>query len=124
MTDGEKLALTTAALTFAALFYFTYHTVKGVVPAATHTVRDSAFAGLDALTMVVGEQGSQGEGYEWRRHDFDPTNERCVYLPVRYPHVSGQNLSAVMHHGWSSMMKAAPAKAAAWFDNPPQDVMW
>lgn len=124
ITSGEKIALLAAFVTFASLFYLVNGTVQGVVPATGKAMRETAFAGMDDLVVVAGSQGNQDEGYQWRRDDFDPTNEHLVTLPVRYPYVSGQNTSAVIHHGWSPMMKAAPCKAAAWFDNPPQDVMW
>ena len=40
-----------------------------------------------------------------------------VSLPHRYPAVSGANITAVMHHGWSALSEPT---CNEWFRNPPE----
>lgn len=52
-------------------------------------------------------------------YDPDPTYILPVNLRVRYPAIPGGNLSTVMHKGWSSCIKDAPA-GNLWRLNPPE----
>jgi hypothetical protein len=46
-----------------------------------------------------------------------------VFTPHRYPHISGANITALIHGGFDSMRKAAP-QDDDWRTRPPGEVMW
>lgn len=54
-----------------------------------------------------------------------PGNSRVpvIYMPHRYPNVSGGNISALIHHGMSPLRKHAP-RDSKWIECPPAEVMY
>lgn len=83
---------------------------------------DEIYAGLNKLVGIAGDLvGDQSTGHEWRQPDYDA--RKNVTLPHRYPTVSGQNISTVIHHGFDSMMRPAPTDAD-WMVYPPTGVEW
>jgi hypothetical protein len=59
-------------------------------------------------------------------HGFVTGNENIegvTNLPHRYPNVSGGNITALIHRGWSPMRKRAPHDSK-WIECPPAEVMF
>lgn len=52
-------------------------------------------------------------------YDPWPGGQKLVTLPHRYPHVSGGNISTVIHRGMSAMCKGSPDNA--WRIFPPSE---
>jgi hypothetical protein len=54
-----------------------------------------------------------------------PENSLCqvVTLPHRYPQVSGGNITALIHHGWSPL-RMSKGMDSRWITRPPAEVMW
>jgi hypothetical protein len=46
-----------------------------------------------------------------------------VNMPHRYPNVTGQNITALIHHGMEPLRKRAP-RDSKWIECPPAEVMW
>jgi hypothetical protein len=46
-----------------------------------------------------------------------------ITLPHRYPNRSGNNITALIHHGMSPLSKRAPSDSK-WIECPPSNVMW
>ena len=125
MSDGQKIVFAVGAFTIATAAYFVAvqsgHEAKSP---KFEGERSDPFQGLNSQILLTMHSGSnQCEGHEWRRHDFDPTNESCVFLPVRYPKLSGSTVSSVVHHGWSALNKPA-ASDGDWVERPPAEVDW
>jgi hypothetical protein len=57
------------------------------------------------------------EVHFWSPGFNDETNFQPVPTQHRYPAVSGGNITAVMHHGWSSLTEP---DCNLWFRNPPE----
>lgn len=125
MSDGQKIVFAVGAFTILMAGY--YVAIRSGYQSTSPRFEDERpdpFQGLNAQVLMTLHSGSnQCEGHEWRRHDFDPTNESLITLPVRYPARSGNNLSAIIHHGWSSVMRPAPDDGD-WIERPPSEVMW
>jgi hypothetical protein len=80
------------------------------------------YSGMNAHVMLQGLMGDNHPRHEWRRPDYDEENGAVIKMPVRYPKVSGQNINAVIHHGWDALNRPAP-QDQAWFDCPPSDMV-
>lgn len=84
---------------------------------------ETVFAALNAHVMEKGvDMGDNHARHEWRRPDYDMQNDSVIKMPVRYPRVPGQNLNAIIHHGWDALNRPAP-QDGAWLENPPADVV-
>jgi hypothetical protein len=46
-----------------------------------------------------------------------------IYMPHRYPNVSGGNITALIHHGMEPLRKRAPSDSK-WIECPPAEVMY
>lgn len=58
---------------------------------------------------------------------FHPTNvvpgQQQIYLPHRYPSISGANISCVIHNGFDSLR--VPARQdTKWIEGAPAEVQW
>lgn len=61
-----------------------------------------------------------------QNHEFvTPGNSLVpvVYTPHRYPNVSGSNITALVHHGFTPLRKRAPSDSK-WIECPPAEVMF
>lgn len=62
----------------------------------------------------------RAEVHQWcPGYDPDPSATPVVTTRHRYPVIPGGNVSTVMHKGWSSLIKDAPANND-WRINPPE----
>jgi hypothetical protein len=87
---------------------------------------DTFFNGINDLSMVpetlLDESIYPHPYQEHHYHEYvAPVEHGHVFTPHRYPAVSGGNMSAIMHHGWSAVMK--PGKSnPAWIECPPSEL--
>lgn len=60
-------------------------------------------------------------------HYFHPNychgNQDLIFLPLKYPHIPGANMSAVMHHGLDALRKPAPTDDS-WRVGAPAELAW
>lgn len=60
-------------------------------------------------------------------HYFHPAychgNQDLIFLPHRYPHVPGANMSAVIHHGLDALRMPAPTDDS-WRVGAPAELAW
>lgn len=60
-------------------------------------------------------------------HYFHPNycvpGQTQIFLPHRYPSVSGGNISTLIHHGMDRLARRAP-QDSDWIERPPAEVMW
>jgi hypothetical protein len=125
MTSNDK-AVCLSGLAIAALLFFIAASRSNAHPPIPEndTAYERPFAGLNSFALVAGGETDNMPGYEWRWpfNEMSRYNTNLTALPCRYPRVSGQNLTAIIHKGWDPMM--LPAKRdAAWTERPPAEVM-
>lgn len=112
MTTNKGLwCLGAAVIAIAALAYVIYDTSGD-----NHNTSQSSFVSLAAELDNMSSL-----------HLFDPKlavpGQQQIWLPHRYPDVSGGNISTVIHQGFASLNKRAP-EDADWIDRPPGEVAW
>jgi hypothetical protein len=75
-------------------------------------------AGLSAEAMEVIDTGD---------HYFHPNmchaNQGLIFLPHRYPTISGANITTLIHRGLTPLRRQAP-QDADWIFAPPGENMW
>lgn len=79
-------------------------------------IPEDVFEGINHILMVPGDLGDMSTNHEWKQPDYDTLQN--VKMAVRYPARSGNNISAIIHKGWSPMMRPA-AKDGDWIEKPP-----
>jgi hypothetical protein len=123
MNLRDKGVIAAGAAVVALMFYVALTRTQAKISTPTNdTMYDKPFTGLNALSLVEGQQGDNHHGHWWRYPDYDMDyNTHAVKLPVRYPVKSGQNLTAIINRGWEPMMRPAPSDAA-WMECPPSEV--
>jgi hypothetical protein len=76
---------------------------------------EAVMTGFDAV-MTVFDHLNTGDHY------FHPgyvtEGQQQIFTPHRYPAVSGGNITALIHQGFSGMSQPAP-QDADWFEEPP-----
>jgi hypothetical protein len=86
---------------------------------------EAQFAGVG---LSAGQDSSNLLTTDWRVHFWAPgynprdkqmsVSAQPISVKVRYPALSGTNVSTVMHRGWSGFQQCSPDKD--WFYMPPE----
>ncbi len=120
MKTSERIVWAVGAFTIAVAFYLVFKGSGGdtAQPEFEPPREGGLFEGMAShvgLTMHSGE--IQTFGHEWYSHDGSR------FLPCRYPRLSGQGITAVIHRGWSALSKPAVADND-WLQRPPGEVQF
>jgi hypothetical protein len=115
------------ALTFALAYYARSNTGDVLKPQEQGENQFTGIAHGPNKPNLLGERASNNAIDCDPKHHFyhpgydpEPTAQKLITLPIRYPFVSGGNISTVMHHGWSVFQKGSPDNP--WRTNPPSEV--
>ncbi len=73
------------------------------------------------LSGVVIDQLDTGDHYF--HPNYCTRGQTQIFLPIRYPQVSGGNITALIHRGFDPMRRRAP-QDADWLERPPSEVMF
>jgi hypothetical protein len=76
---------------------------------------EAVMAGLSGA-MSVFDHLNEGDHYFHPGYCVD--NQTQVFIPHRYPTISGGNITALIHNGFDAMRRQAP-QDADWMNSPP-----
>jgi hypothetical protein len=88
-----------------------------------------AHASVDVQTfpdVEVAARAGFGAPLAMAPHEYVPqsnTNVPLVNTPHRYPNTTGDNISALIHHGMDPLRMRAP-RDSRWIECPPAEVMY
>lgn len=118
VSNGQVACLLAAVAGVAVLVYFAHLATEDN---GKNQPRYEGRLGTAGLFNVIVDSMDTGDHY------FHPNmchlGQTQIFLPHRYPQISGGNITALIHKGFEPMRRKAP-QDADWIEHPPGTEMW